>query len=244
MAWDEFMAVLHMGVIEESQSDWTNLAVELALFWQIPLCPVSHKNGFVHSIRVALICHPSAWIVDCNIFNVSWTESSTCTVPEPVQVIYTFIVMIGSGIYNAWEFSRDPWGDVLILWSHAFVTHAERGLALSEISRDEAWKILHLDGSICCFKIFMNLLVLMVSSQLCTIPVTHPHSIMDLNFAKSFEKDLQINASVFYVHFTQHLNFLGIRVVECLCIIFQISCLLNDLNKKGGPRSGPLEGAL
>jgi len=75
----------------------------------------------------------------------------------------------------------------LLLQSHAVVTHAECGLALSCWNKQvRPWKRHRLDGSICCSKTCMYLSALMVPSQMCKLPMPwalmHPHTITDAGF--------------------------------------------------------------
>ena len=75
----------------------------------------------------------------------------------------------------------------LLLWSHAVVTRAECGLALSCWNKQgRPWKRRCLDGNICCSKTCMYLSALMVPSQMCKLPMPwaliHPHTITDAGF--------------------------------------------------------------
>lgn len=75
----------------------------------------------------------------------------------------------------------------LLLRSHAVVTCAECGLALScWNNQGRPWTRRYLDGSICCSTTCMYLSALMVPSQMCKLPMpwalTHPHTITDAGF--------------------------------------------------------------
>ena len=75
----------------------------------------------------------------------------------------------------------------LLLWSHAVVTCAECGLALSCWNKQGCpWRRRCLDSSICCSKTCMYLSAFMVPSQMCKLPMpwalTHPHTITDAGF--------------------------------------------------------------
>ena len=75
----------------------------------------------------------------------------------------------------------------LLLRSHAVVTRAECGLALSCWNKQgRPWKRRCLDGSICCSKICMYFSAFMLPSQKCKSPMPwelmHPHTITDAAF--------------------------------------------------------------
>ncbi len=75
----------------------------------------------------------------------------------------------------------------LLLWSHAVVIAVVCGFALScWNTQGLPWNGLHLEGSICCSKTFINLSAFIVPSKKCKLPIPyalmHPHTIRDAGF--------------------------------------------------------------
>ncbi len=79
-------------------------------------------------------------------------------------------------VLQAGQFSTQT----LLLRSHAVVIAVVCGFALS------CWNTRHLEGSICCSKIFIYLSAFIVSSKTCKLPIPyalmHPHTIRDAGF--------------------------------------------------------------
>ncbi len=76
---------------------------------------------------------------------------------------------------------------ILLLRSHDVVIDAVCGLALSCWKMQGLpWKRRRLDGSICCSRTWIYLSALMVSFQMCKLPMPHalmqPHTIRDAGF--------------------------------------------------------------